>query len=182
MSCQRLRRQRDLGPMSILPCPHPVPALPGALSRNQVVLPVVHGADDDAPPERVSARPRRLAAPSPAPFPLAERARRTCGASGPDSGKPADGQPRRPAACGTLGRRGRLGRLPATAIGLPSRAESALDISGPGRQASPCCFPARTGAGSPGGTSTAPTAAAREPSPLTRPTPKRRIPGGRSLP
>ena len=168
--------------MSILPCPHPVPALPGALSRKQIVLPAVHGADDGAPPERPSARPRRLAAPSPAPFPLAGRPRRTCGASGPDSGKPADGQPRRPAARGTLGRRARPGRLPATAIGLTSRAESALDIAGPGRQASPRCSPARTGAGTPGGTSTAPTATAREPRPLARATPKRRTRGGRRLP
>jgi hypothetical protein len=77
--------------MSILPCLHSVLTLPGALSREQIVLPAVHGADDDAPPERLSARPRRLAAPSPAPFPLTGRLRRTCGASGPDRGKPADG-------------------------------------------------------------------------------------------
>jgi len=69
MSCQRFAAAAGPGAMSILPCPHPVPALPGALSRNQIVLPVVHGADDGAPPERPSARPRRLAAPSPAPFP-----------------------------------------------------------------------------------------------------------------
>jgi hypothetical protein len=136
--------------MSILPCPHPVPALPGALSRKQAVLPAVHGADDCVPPERLSARPRRLAAPSTAPFPLAGHARRTCGASGPDSGKPADGQPRRLAARGIPGRRARPSRLPATAISLTSRAEPALDIADPGRQASPCCSPARTRAGTPG--------------------------------
>jgi hypothetical protein len=168
--------------MSILPCPHPVPALPGALSRNQIVLPVVHGADDGAPSERLSARPRRLAAPSPAPFPLAGPLRRTCGASGPDSGKPADGQLRRPAARGTLGRRAWLSPLSTNAIGLTSPWESALDITGPGRQASPCCFPARTGPGTPGGTSTAPTAAAWEPRFLTRAIPKRRTPGGRRQP
>ncbi|HET6187263.1 MAG TPA: hypothetical protein VFE59_09695, partial [Trebonia sp.] len=72
---------------------HSVLALPGALSREQIVLPAVHGADDDAPPERLSARPRRLAAPSPGPVPLTGRLQRTCGASGPDRGKPADGQP-----------------------------------------------------------------------------------------
>jgi hypothetical protein len=168
--------------MSVLPCPHPVPALPGALSRKQIVLPAVHGSDDGAPPERLSARPRRLAAPSPAPFPLAGRPRRTCGVSGPDSGKPADGQPRRPATRGTLGRRVRPDRLPATASGLTSLAESALDIAGPGRQASPCCSRARTGAGTPWGINTVPTAVAREPRPLVRATPKRHTPGGRRLP
>jgi hypothetical protein len=148
--------------MSILPCLHSVPALPGALFRKQIFLPAVHSVDNDAPSERLSARPRRLAAPSPAPFPLAGRLRRTCGASGRDSGKPADGHPRRPAARGTLGRRARLGPLSATAIGLTSPSESALDITGPGRQASPCCSPARIRAGTPGGTSTAPTATAGE--------------------
>jgi hypothetical protein len=72
MSCQRfLRQKRDPGPMSMLPCPHPVPVpvLPGPLSRTQIVLPAVHGADDGAPPERLSARPMRLAAPSAAPVP-----------------------------------------------------------------------------------------------------------------
>lgn len=97
--------------MSILPC-HPVPALPGAPPRNQIVLPVVHGADDEAPPERLSARPRRLAALYPAPFPLAEPLRRTCGAYGPDTGKPADGQPRRPAARRAPGRRARSDHTP----------------------------------------------------------------------
>ena len=168
--------------MSVLPCSHPVPALPGALSRKQIVLPAIHGADDGAPPERLSARPRRLAAPSPAPFPLAGRPRLTCGASGPDSGKPADGQPRRPATHGAPGRRARPGRLPATAIGWTSRAEPTLDIAGPGLQASPCYSPARSGAGSPGGTSTVPTAAAREPRPVARAKPKRRTSGGRRLP
>jgi hypothetical protein len=91
--------------MSILPCPHSVLTPPRELSRKQIVLPAVHDADDDAPPERLSARPRRLATPSPAPFPLAGRLRRTCGASGPDRGKPADGQPRRPSARGTHGHR-----------------------------------------------------------------------------
>lgn len=104
--------------MFIPPCHHPMPALPGALSRNQIVLLAVHGADDDAPPERLSARPRRLAAPYPAPFPLAGPLRRTCGASGPDSGKPADGQPRRPVARSTLGRRAWLSPLSANAIRL----------------------------------------------------------------
>lgn len=168
--------------MSILPCLHPMPAWPGALFRKQIVLPAVHGADDGAPPERLSARPRRLDAPSPAPFPLAGRPRRTCGASGPDRGQPADGQPRHPAARSALGRRARPGRLPATAIGLTSLAESALDIAGPGWQASPCCSPARTGTGTRGGTSTAPTAAARELRPLPRATPKRGTRSGRRLP
>jgi hypothetical protein len=168
--------------MSILPCPHPVPALSGGLSRKRTVLPAVHGADDGAPPERLSAPPLRLAAPSRAPFPLTGRSRRTCGASGPDSGKPADGQPGRPATRGTLGRRARPGRLPATAIGLTSRAEPTLDIAGPGRQASPCWSPARAGAGSPGGTSTAPTAAAREPRHLALATPKRGTRSGPRLP
>ena len=144
--------------------------------------PAVHSVDDDAPSERLSARPRRLAAPSPAPFPLAGRLRRTCGASGPDSGKAADGHPRHPAGCGTLGRRALLGPLSATAIGLTSPSESALDITGPGRQASPCCSPARTEAGTPGGTSTAPRATAREPRLLARATPKRRTRRGRRLP
>ena len=79
--------------MSILPCLHPVPALPGARSRKQILLPAVHGADEGARAERLSDRTRRLAVPSPAPFPMAGRQRRTCGASGPDSGKPADGRP-----------------------------------------------------------------------------------------
>ena len=168
--------------MSILPCLHSVLTLPGALSRKQIVLPAVHGADDDAPPERLSARPRRLAAPSPAPFPLTGRLRRTCGAPGPDRGKRADGQPRRPSARWTLGRCARPSPLSATATGLTSRAEPVLDIAGPGRQASPCCSPARTGAGARGGTSTAPTATAREPGPLARVTPQRRTRGGRRLP
>jgi hypothetical protein len=168
--------------MSILPCLHLVPALPGVLSRSQIVLPALHGADEGAPSERLSARPRRLAAPSPALFPLAGRPRRTCGASGPDSGNPAGGQPRRPAARGTLERHARPGRLPATAIGLTSRAESALDIAGPGRQASPCCSPARTGARTPWGINTVPTAVARELGPLVRATPKRRTPDSRRLP
>jgi len=166
----------------MLPCLHSVLTLPGALSRKQIVLPAVHGADDDGPPERLSARPRRLPAPSPAPFPLTGRLRRTCGASRPDSGKPADGQPRRPIARGTLGRRARPGPPSATAIGLTSRAELALDIAGPGRQASPRCSPARTGTGARGETSTAPTATAREPRPQARVTPKRRTRGGRRLP
>jgi hypothetical protein len=105
-----------------------------------------------------------------------------CGASGPYSGKPADGQPCRPTARGTLGRRARPGRVPATADGLTSRAESALDIAGPGRQASLCCSPARTGARSLWGTSTVPTAVAREPRPLARATRKRHTSGDRSLP
>jgi hypothetical protein len=67
--------------------------------------------------------------------------------SGPDIGKPADGHPRRPRHPRTPAR---LSPLSANAIGLTSPLESALDIAGPGRQASPCCFPARTGAGSPG--------------------------------
>jgi len=79
--------------MSILPCLHSVLTLPRALSRKQIVLPAVHRSDDDAPPERLSARPRRLAAPSPAPFPLTGRLRRTCGASGPDRGKPPTASP-----------------------------------------------------------------------------------------
>jgi excisionase family DNA binding protein len=62
----------------------------------------------------------------------------------------------------------------ATAIVLTSRAEPALDIAGPGRQASPRCSPARTEAGARGETSTAPTATAREPRLLARVTPKRR--------
>ena len=55
--------------MSILPCHHPVPALPGALPRNQIVLPAVHGAADDAPPERLSglATAARCAVPGPVP-------------------------------------------------------------------------------------------------------------------
>lgn len=118
----------------------------------------------------------------PGSVPLAGRRRGTCGASGPDSGKPADGQPRCPAARSTRERRARPGRLPAAAIGLTSRAESPLDIAGPGRQASPCCSAARTGAGTPWGISTVQTAAAREPRPLVRATPKRRTPGGRRLP
>jgi hypothetical protein len=168
--------------MSILPCFHSVPAMPGGLPRTQIYLPAVHGADDDAPPQRPSARPRRPAAPSQPPSPLAGRLRRTSGASGPDSGKPADGQPGRPTACGTFGHRARPGALSATAIGLTSWAESALDIAGLGRQDSPRCFPARRGAGSPGETITAPTATAREPGPVARATPKRRTRRGRRLP
>jgi hypothetical protein len=168
--------------MSILPCLHSVLTLPKALFRKQIVLPAVHRSEDDAPPERLSARPRRLAAPSPAPFPLTGRLRRTCGASGPDRGKPADGQPRRSSARDILGRRARPGPLPATAIGLTSRAEPALDIAGPGRQASPRCSPARTGAGARGETSTTPTATAWEPRPLARVTPQRRTRGGWGLP
>jgi hypothetical protein len=105
-----------------------------------------------------------------------------CGARPARQGKPADGQPGRPTARGTLGRRARPGPLPATAIGLTSRAESALDIAGPGRQASPRCSSTRTGAGARGETSTAPTATAREPRPLARVTPQRRSCGGRRLP
>ena len=155
--------------MSILPCLHSVLTLPGVLSRKQIVLPAVHGADDDAPPERPATAARCAV---PGPVPLTGRLRRTCGASGPDRGKPADRQPHRPSARGTLGCRARLGPLSATVIGLTSRAESALDIAGPGRQASPRCSVARTGAGARGETSTAPTATAREPDPLARITPK----------
>ena len=166
--------------MSILPCPHPAPALPGALSRNQIVLPVVHGADG-APPERPTARPQRLAAPFPAPFPVAERARRTCGVSGPDSGKPADGHPRRPSARGTPTPRSPARQTPGVCHRLDTRVESALDIAGPGRQANPRCSRASTEATTPMGTSTAPTATAREPRPLARAAPKRRTHCGRRL-
>jgi hypothetical protein len=174
-----LRRQRDLDPMSILPCLHSVLTLPGVLSRKQIVLPAVHGADDDAPPERPATAARCAV---PGPVPLTGRLRRTCGASGPDRGKPADRQPRRSSARGTLGRRARPGPLSATAIGLTSRAEPALDIAGPGRQASPRCSLARTGAGARGETSTAPTATAREPRPLARVTLQRPTRGGRRSP
>ncbi len=164
--------------MSILPCLHSVLTLPGALSRKQIVLPTVY-AEDDAPPE-----PPATAASyaGPGPVPLTGRLRRTSGASGPHVGKPADGHPRRSSARGTLGRRARPGPLSATAIGLTSRAEPALDLAGPGRQASPRCSPARTGAGARRETSTAPTATAREPRALARATPKRRTRGGRRLP
>ena len=165
--------------MSILPCLHSVLTLPGALSRKQIVLPAVHRSEDDAPPERPATAARCAV---PGPVPLTGRLRRTCGASGPDRGKPAGGRPRRPSARGTFGRRARPGLLSATAIGLTSRTESALDTAGPGRQASPCCSPARTEAATPGGTSTAPTATAREPRPLARVTPKRRTRSGRRLP
>lgn len=147
--------------------------LPRALSRKQIVLPAVHRSDDDAPPERPATAARCAV---PGPVPLTGRLRWTCGASGPDRGKPADGKPRRPSVCGTLGRRAQPGPLSATAIGLTSRAELALDIAGPGRQASPCCSPARTGARARGGTSTVP-----EPRPLARVTPQRRTRGGRGL-
>ena len=172
------RRQRDLDPMSILPCLHSVLTLPGVLSRKQIVLPAVHGADDDAPPERPATAARCAV---PGPVPLTGRLRRTCGASGPDRGKPADGRPRRPSARGTLGRRARPGPLSATAIGLTSRTESALDIAGPGRQASPRCSPAHRSWGM-GRTSTVPTATALEPGPLARGTPQRPTRGGRRLP
>ena len=165
--------------MSILSCLHSVLTLPGVLSRKQIVLPAVHGADDDAPPERPATAARCAI---PGPVPLTGRLRRTCGASGPDRGKPVDGRPRRPSARGPLGRRARPGPLSATAIGLTSRAELALDIAGPERQASPRCSPARTGAGAPGETSTAPTATARELGPLARVTPQRRTRGGRRFP
>jgi hypothetical protein len=164
--------------MSILPCLHSVLTRPGAQSRKQIVLPAVHGADNDAPPERPATGARCAV---PGPVPLTGRLRRTCGASGPDRGKPADGQPRRSSTRGTLGRRARPGPLSATAIGLTSLAESALDISGPGRQASPRCSLARTGAGARGGTSTAPMATARESRPLAGVTPQRRTRGGRGL-
>ena len=118
----------------------------------------------------------------PGPVPLTGRLRRTCGASGPDRGKPANCQPRRPSARGTLGRRARPGPLSATTISLTSRAESALDIAGLGWQASPRYSPARTGTGARGETSTTPTATAREPRPLARVTPKRRTRVGRRLP
>jgi len=153
--------------------------LPGVLPRKQIALPAVHGADHDAPPERPATAARCAV---PGPVPLTGRLRRTCGASGPDRGKPADGQPHRPSARGTLGRRTRPGPLSATAIGLTSPAELALDIAGLGRQASPRCSPARTGAGARGETSTTPTATAREPRPLARVAPRCRTRGGRRLP
>ena len=90
--------------MSILPCLHSVLTLPGVLSRKQIVLPAVHGADDDAPPERPATAARCAVF---GPVPLTGRLRRTCGASGPDRGKPADGQPRRSSARDILGRRAR---------------------------------------------------------------------------
>ena len=80
-------------PNSGLVCPHPVPALPGALSRKQIVLPAVHGADDDGPPERMGARPRRLAAPSPAPVPLTGRLRRTSARPGRTGASPSTAGP-----------------------------------------------------------------------------------------
>jgi hypothetical protein len=160
-----LRRQRDLDPMSILPCLHSVLTLTGALSRKQIVLPAVHGADDDASRERPATAARCAV---PRPVPLTGRRRRTCAASGPDRGKTAD-QPRRSSARGTLGRRARSGPFP-------------LDIADPGRQASPRCSPARTGAGARGETSTAPTATTREPRPLARVAPQRRARSGRRLP
>jgi len=165
--------------MSILPCLHSVLTLPGVLSRKQIVLPAVHGADDDAPPERPATAARCAV---PGPVPLTGRLRRTCGASGPDRGKPVGGQPRRPSTRGSLGRRARPGPLSATANGLTSRAESALDIAGPGRQASPRCSLARTGTGARGETSTAPMATAREPRPLALVRPQRPTRGGRRLP
>jgi hypothetical protein len=93
MSVSVLRWQRDLGPMSILSCPHPVSALPAARSIQQIVFPAIHGVDGSAPPERPSARPRRLAAPPRPPSSRTGRPPRTSGVSGPDRGKPADGQP-----------------------------------------------------------------------------------------
>jgi len=155
--------------MSILSCLHPVSPLPEARSRQQIVLPAIHGADDSAPPERPNARARRLAAPPTARSPQTGSPPRTSGMSGADRGKSAGGQP--PSFCrrGILGRRSWPGRPQAIAIDLTSRMESALDIASPGRRASPCSSPARAAAGSPGGTSTAPTAAVREPYPWLAP-------------
>jgi len=179
MYCQLLWRQRDLDPMSILPCLHSVLTLPGALSTEQIVLPAVHGADDDAWPER-PATAARCAVPRPRSPDRAPTAhvRRVRAGQGQARRRPS----RRPSARGPLGRRARPGPLSATAIGLTSRSESALDIAGPGRQASPRCSLARTGAGARGGTSTAPMATAREPRPLARVRPQRPTRGGRRLP
>jgi hypothetical protein len=168
--------------MSILPCHHPVPALPGALPRNQIVLPAVHGADDDAPPERLSARPRRLAAPYPAPFPLAGSLRRTCGASGPDTGKPADGQPRRPAARSAPGRRARPDHTPGYCHRLDIAVGGSAGYHRSWAAGQPVLLPGPAGSRVIRGTRTAPMATAREPRPLARATPKRRTPGGRRLP
>jgi hypothetical protein len=122
--------------MSILPCLHSVLTLPGALSTEQIVLPAVHGADDDAWPER-PATAARCAVPRPRSPDRAPTAhvRRVRAGQGQARRRPA----RRPSARGPLGRRARPGPLSATAIGLTSRSESALDIAGPGRQASPRC-------------------------------------------
>jgi hypothetical protein len=142
-----------------------------------------HGPDNRSfsPPSTVPMTAARLNARTPArggslrrprprpPRPGACRARPAC--PGRTGASPSTASPRRSAARGILGRRSWPGRPQAIAIDLTSRMESALDIAGPGRQASPYCSPARTGAGSPGGTSTAPTAAAREPHP--RPAPHR---------
>lgn len=166
--------------MSILPCLHSVLALPGALFRKQIVLPAVHGADD-APPERLSARPRRLATPYPAPGPpdraLAAHVRRVRAGQGQARRRPAPPSTARD----ILGRRARPGPLSATAIGLTSRAELALDIAGPGWQASLRCSPARTGGGARGRNQHGADGHCPGTPPLARVTPKRRTRGGRRL-
>jgi hypothetical protein len=77
---------------------------------------------------------------------------------------------------------GRAGGYLVTAVGLTSRAESALDAAGPGRQAGPSCLSARTGAGTRGGGNTVPPDAARKPCPLACTAPERRAPVGGRLP
>ena len=82
--CRRFAAAAGPGaPMSILSCLHSVSTLPEARSRQQIILPAIHGADDSAPPERPNARARRLAAPSPALSPKTGRPPRTSRMSGP---------------------------------------------------------------------------------------------------
>jgi hypothetical protein len=88
MSSQRCGGSGTWVAMSILPCPHLVPALPGARSRKQIALSAVQGADDDsASRKRPSARPRQRAAPSPVRFPW----RGDCGPRAPRPGRTAAG-------------------------------------------------------------------------------------------
>lgn len=100
------------GPGSTCPYCHaliPWPRCHGHRPENRSFSPL--GMVPTMPPH-LSVRPRRPAAPSPGTFPVAGRVQRTCAASGPDSGKPADGQPCRPAARGAPGRRARPGQTP----------------------------------------------------------------------
>jgi hypothetical protein len=106
--------------MSILPYPQPLPELPGEPSGKQVILLAFQGASDAASPERLSVRPRRPAASSPARSPWTGAR----GARGPRPGRtaasPAGGQTCRPAARGIPGRRVRPGRAPAEGAHMDS--------------------------------------------------------------
>jgi hypothetical protein len=103
--------------------------------------------------------------------PGAARVQRTCVASGLDSGKRADRQRRCPAPPprSTPDAVSGRARLMATANALTSRAEPALDVTGPGRRPACAAPPVRTGAGTPRRMRTAPTAAAQEPGPCPAP-------------